>query len=133
MGLRRRISKLTRQAEGDAVLIRLRNGSVKVFDRMTVAKELFLTRVDLACGRPIRHSEVLEAVRQAKPESRAAFEAEHGSITPETYIVASPESGGWVDFLRLEEDGTVTKVHHPGNTEEAKRIRKEARRQPAAF
>jgi hypothetical protein len=133
MGIRGRIKKLTREAEADAIVLRLRDGSTRAFDRLTVQKEMYLTRVDLACDRPIKHSEVLEAVRNATPESRAAFEAEHGTITPETAIIASPESGGWVEVYRLEEDGTVTKVHHPGDTDEAKKIREEARRRPGAF
>jgi hypothetical protein len=133
MGLRRRITRFTREAEEGAVLIRLRDGSTRAFDAMTVSREKFLARVDLACGRPIRHSEVLEAVRNATPESRAAFEAEHGEIAMETHIIASPEKGGWVDVYRLEEDGTVTKVHHPGDSEVARRLQEEARRQPAAF
>ena len=134
MTLRRRITRLTREAEGDAVLVRLRDGSTRVFDDMTCWREMFLAQMDIAREpfEPI-HSPVLEAVRQATPESRAAFEAEYGTITPEMQIIASPEQGGWVDVYRLEEDGSVTKAHHPGDTEEAERLREEARQQGPAF
>jgi hypothetical protein len=80
-----------------------------------------------------RSSPVLEAVRQATPESRAAFEAQYGTIPPELQIVASVEQGGWVEVLKLEEDGTVTKVRHEGGTPEAERLREEARNQGPAF
>ena len=133
MGLRRRITRLTREAEEGAVLVKLRDGSIRAFDAMTVAKEMFLTGVDLACDRPIKHSDVLEAVRRATPESRAAFEAEHGSITPETCIIASPERGGWVRVHKLLEDGRVETTFHEGDSEEARRLREEARQQGPAF
>ena len=132
MGLRRRISKLTREAEEGAVLLRLRDGSTRVFDDLTCWKEMFLARFSLFKGEA-HQSEVLDAVRAATPESRAAFEAEYGSIELEAQIIAADYQGGWVDVLRLEEDGTVTKVHHPGDTEEARRLREEARQQGPAF
>ncbi len=48
MGLRGRIKKLTQQAEEDGVLIRLRDGSTRVFTVLDVQKELFLAKCDLA-------------------------------------------------------------------------------------
>jgi hypothetical protein len=131
-GVRGRIKKLTRQAQEGAVLIRLRDGTTRVFDDMTCFKEMFLATVDLGRDESI-HSPVLDAVRQATPESRAAFEAEYGTITPELHIVASVEQGGWVEVYKLEEDGRVTKVRHEGGSEEAERLREEARQSGPAF
>ncbi len=48
MGLKGRIKKLTQQAEEGAVLIRLRDGSTRVFTVMDVQAELFLAKCDLA-------------------------------------------------------------------------------------
>jgi hypothetical protein len=124
MGLRGRIKKLTQQAEEGAVLMRLRDGSTRVFTVMDVQKEMFLAKCDLA-REEARSSPVLEAVRAATPESRAAFEAQYGTITPSLHIVASAEQGGWIEVYKLEEVGTVTKVRHEGGTEEAARIREE--------
>jgi hypothetical protein len=90
MGLRGRIKKLTQQAEEGAVLIRLKDGSTRVFSVMDVQKEMFLAKCDLACEEA-RQSPVLEAVRAATPESRAAFEAQFRTITPELHNVASSE------------------------------------------
>jgi len=122
MGLRGRIKKLTQQAEEGAVLIKLRDGSTRAFTVLEVQKEIFLAKYALA-REEARQSPVLEAVRQATPESRAAFEAQHGTITPSLHIVASSEQGGWIEVYKLEEDGTVTKVRHEG--EEAERLREE--------
>ncbi len=132
MGLRRRIARAVREAEADAVLINLRDGSTRVFADMDCWKEMFLAQYDLFMGKA-RQSEVLDAVRQATPESRAAFEREYGSIEMEAQIICHESQGGWVEVYRLEENGTVTKVHHSGDTEEAKRIREEVRQQGPAF
>jgi hypothetical protein len=113
MALRDQLRRLKRDVQEDAVLIRLRDGSTRVFTVMDVQKEMFLAKCDLACEEA-RHSPVLEAVRAATPESRAAFEAQFRTITPELHIVASSEQGGWVEVLKLEEDGKVTKVRHEG-------------------
>ncbi len=126
MGLRGRIKKLTQQAEEEAVLIRLRDGSTRVFTVMDVQKELFLAKCDLA-REEARSSPVLEAVRQATPVSRAAFVAEYGTITPGLHIVASVEQAGWVEVYRLEVDGTVMKVRHEEGTPEGERLRERAR------
>ena len=72
-----------------------------------------------------RSSPVLQAVRQATSESRAAFEVEYGTITPKLHIAASVEQGGWVEVYRLEADGTITKVRHEKGTPEAERLREE--------
>ena len=69
MGLRRRITHLTRKAEEGAVLIRLRDGTSRVFDDLTCWKEMFLARFSLFKGEA-HESPVLDAVRAATPESR---------------------------------------------------------------
>jgi hypothetical protein len=130
--LRRRLRRLEQGAQSEGVILRLRDGGLRVFDRMEVAKEMFLTQMDLMRGKA-RSSEVLDAVREATPESRAAFEEEHGSIEMVGRIIAADYQGGWVDEHRLLEDGTVETIHYEGGSEEAERIRQEARqRGPAA-
>lgn len=132
MGLRGRINKLTRQAEEGAVLIRLRDGTTRVFDNMTIWKEMFLAQCDLLKGEA-RASEVLDTVRAATPESRASFEAEYGSIEMEAQIICHESQGGWVEVHKLLEDGTVETTFHEGHTEEARRLRDEASQQGPAF
>ena len=79
-----------------------------------------------------RNSEVLDAVRAATPESRAAFEAQYGSIEMEVRIVAGDYQGGWVEVNRLLSDGTVEHVRHEGGTAEAERLREEAQASASA-
>ena len=131
MGLRGRLKRLEREAREGAVLIYQRDGSVRAFDAMDVHAETFLAQTDLYKGEA-RPSEVLEAVRGATPESRAAFEEQFEEITMEARIVAADYQGGWVEVYKLEEDGTVTKVRHEGGSEEAERIRQEARQHNTA-
>ena len=50
MGLRDKLKRLTREAEEGAVLIRLRDGSTKVFDDLTCWKEMFLAQYALFQG-----------------------------------------------------------------------------------
>jgi hypothetical protein len=69
----------------------------------------------------------LDAVRAATKESRAAFEGECGSIEMVNHVIAAEYQGGWVEEDRLLEDGTVETIHHEGGSEEAERIRQEAR------
>src|SRR5215213_11100685 len=129
---RGRLRRLERGAQSEGVILRLRDGSLRVFDRMEVAKEMFLTQMDLMRGKA-RPSEVLDAVRSATPESRGAFEEEHGSIEMVGRIIAADYQGGWVEEHRLLEDGTVETTHYEGGSEEAERMRQEARqRGPAA-
>ena len=132
MTLRRRITRLTREAEEGAMLIRLRDGSTKVFDDLTCWKEMFLCQFSLFKGEA-HQSEVLDAVRAATPESRAAFEAEYGPIEQEAQVICHESQGGWVEVYRLTEVGEVEKVRHEGHTEEARRLREEARQQGPAF
>jgi hypothetical protein len=132
MALKGRLRRLEREAQSEGVILRLRDGSIRVFDRMEVAAEMFLCRMDLMLGKA-RPSEVLDAVREATPESRAAFEEEHGSIEMVGHIIAADYQGGWVDEYRLLEDGTVETIHDEGGSEEAERIRQEARQGGPAF
>jgi hypothetical protein len=126
VGLKDRLQRLQREAAKEGVVLHLRDGGLRVFDRMEVFGEMFLCQMDLMSGKA-RPSEVLDAVREATPESRAAFEQEHGSIEMVGYIIAADYQGGWVDEHRLLEDGTVETTHDEGGSEEAERIRQEAR------
>jgi hypothetical protein len=133
MGLKGRLRRLEQGVRSESVILRLRDGGLRVFDQMEVAKEMFLGRA-LPSMRSIWVSEVLDAVRCAMPESRAAFEQEHGSIEMVGHIIAADYQGGWVEELRLLEDGRVETTHYEGGSEEALRIRQEARqRGPASI
>ena len=132
MGLKGRLRRLEQGVRSENVILRLRDGGLRVFDQMEVAKEMFLTQMDLMLGKA-RPSEVLDAVRSATPESRAAFEEEHGSIEMVGRIIAPEHRGGWVDEYRLCEDGTVKITRFEGGSEEALRVLEEARRQGPAF
>ena len=131
MGLKGRLRRVEREARSEGVILRLRDGGLRVFDQMEVWQEMFLTRMDLMKGEA-RPSEVLDAVRAATPESRAAFEQEYGSIEMVGRILAGDYQGGWVDEHRLLEDGTVESTHYEGGSEEAERIRHEARQRGPA-
>src|SRR5215208_2887583 len=120
-----RLRRLEKGAKSEGVVLRLRDGGLRVFDDIEVFKEMFLTRTDLMLGKA-RPSEVLDAVRGATPESRAAFEEEYGEIEMVGHIIAADYQGGWVDEHRLLEDGTVETIHYEGGSEEAERIREEA-------
>jgi hypothetical protein len=133
VGLRDQLRRLKQEAQKDRVVLRLRDGSLRVFDQMEVRKEMFLAKTDLLARGESRSSEVLDAVRAATPESRAAFEEEHGSIEMVGRIIAPEHRGGWVDEYRLLEDGTVKITHFEGGSEEALRALEEARRQGPAF
>jgi hypothetical protein len=125
MAHRGRLRRLEREAKSEGVILRLRNGDMKVFSDLDVFGEMFLAKTDLLVRGESRSSEVLDAVRAATPESRAAFEEEYGSIEMVGHIVASDHQGGWVDEYRLLEDGTVEAIHYEGGSEEALRIRQE--------
>ena len=132
MGLKNQLKRLEREAQKDMVVLKLQDGGVRVFEDMEVFKELFLTQMDLMKGEA-RSSEVLDAVRAATPESRAAFEKQYRPIEMVGHIIAADYQGGWVDEHRLLEDGTVETTHHEGGSEEAERIRQEAQQQGPAF
>ena len=120
------IKRLEREAGKDMVVLKLRDGSIRVFSDLEVFKEMFLCRTDLFLGKA-HPSEVLDAVRAATPESCAAFEDEYGSIERVNHVIAPDYQGGWVDEYRLLEDGTVETKRHEGGSEEAERIRQEAK------
>jgi len=124
VGLKDRLRRVQREAEGDGFLVRLSDGSAKVFDATEIHKAMFLAKTDLLRG-TARDSEVLDAVRRATPESRRAFEERFGPITMTAHIIAAQYQGAWVETYTLLEDGTVKKVSHEGGSEEAERIRQE--------
>jgi len=105
--------------------LNLRDGSTRLFADQEVFEEMFLTRMDLFKGQA-RPSEVLDAVREATPRSRAAFEAQYGEIEMVNHVIAADYQGGWVEEYRLLEDGTVEIIRFEGGSEEAERIRQEA-------
>jgi acylphosphatase len=131
MGLKGRLRRLEQAARSEGVILRLGDGGLRVFDQMEVAKEMFLVQMDMMLGKA-HPSEVLDAVREATPESWAAFEQEHGSIEMVGHIIAADYQGGWVDEHRLLEDGTVETIHYEGGSEEAERMREEARQRGPA-
>jgi hypothetical protein len=130
-GVRGRLRRLAREAKEGAVLLHQRDGSVRGFDAMEVDMEMFMARCELFMGNSYQ-SEVLEAVRGATPESKAAFEEQFGEISFEAKIIAAEYEGGWVEVYTLLEDGTVERVYHEGGSEEAERIRQEARQHNTA-
>jgi hypothetical protein len=132
MALKGRLRRLQREAQSEGVILRLRDGGIIVFSDQEVFKEMFLCRMDLFQGKA-RPSEVLDAVRAATPESRAAFEEEHGSIEMVGHIIAADYQGRWIGEYRLLEDGTVETTRHEGGSEEAESIRQEARQGGPAF
>jgi hypothetical protein len=129
--MRKRIKRVAKEARSAGVVLRQRDGSVRVFDTMDVLKALYLAEVDLVRGEH-HGSEVHDAVRNATPETRAAFEAQYGSIARELHVIAPSEDGGWVEIRRLSADGKVTVERLDGDSEEAERIR-EAAKNPASF
>ncbi len=74
MSLRRRLQQLRKAASEGAVLIHQHDGSVRAFDKMAVAGEVFLARLDRALGREPRDSVILDALENATPECRQAIE-----------------------------------------------------------
>ncbi len=125
MGLKDQLRRLKQDVQKDMVVVKLKDGGTRVFADMDVLKEMFLCQTKLFSGEA-RPSEVLDAVRAATPESRAAFEAEYGPIEMLARIIAGAYEGAWVEEHRLLEAGTVESVRHEGGSEEAERIRREA-------
>jgi hypothetical protein len=126
MPLRDRLRRLREKAQEGAVLIHQRDGTVKAFGEMEVFKQMFLAKMDLL-QEIASESEVLSAVRNATLESRTAFEQRFGPIRMVQQIIAGGCQGAWVKVLVLTEDGRVEKTFHEGGSEEAVRIRQEAR------
>jgi hypothetical protein len=69
MGRRGRIKKLTEQAKEGAVLVKLREGSTRVFTVMDVQKVMFLAKCDLV-REEARGSPVLEGLYAKPRQSR---------------------------------------------------------------
>ena len=128
MGLKDRLRRLEREAEEDGIVIRLQDGTVRVFDPTMVAVEMFGARMSLMRGIS-QASEVLDAVRRATPESRAAFEERCGSIVMGIHIIAAEDEGGWVETRTLTEAGEVERAFYEGGSAEAERMRRQARQE----
>jgi hypothetical protein len=74
MAGRERLRALRREAAREGVVIKQIDGTIKAFDWMHVQAELYLARLDATIGREGRESDVLDAMRNATPESRALLE-----------------------------------------------------------
>ncbi len=122
MSFRQRLRRLRAKAEEGGVLIHQRDGSLRHFDVMEVQAQMFLARMDLWRD-TATDSEVVRAVRDATPESRAEFEEKFGSIVMSNYVIGSPQKGGWVEAKTLTEDGRVERVLYEGGSTEANLIR----------
>jgi hypothetical protein len=109
--------------EEGAVVLHQRDGSIVAFEEMECHKQMFLIRMNLF-QEIASKSDVLDAVRNATPESRAAFEERFGSISMTEYIISGWE--GWVKVLVLTQEGQVKTIFHEGGSKEAERIRREA-------
>jgi hypothetical protein len=118
VAIRDRLRRLQAKAEEGGVVIRQRDGGVKVFDTMTVFSEMFLAKTDLLRD-TARESEVLDAVRNATPESRREFEEKFGPIAFTEYIIGAD----WVEAKTLSEDGRVERVLYDVDSEEAALVR----------
>jgi len=119
MSFRDRLRRAEDGARDDGIVLRQKDGTVKVFSPGECWREVFLTRMSLLRDKP-RSSEVMHAVRNATPQSRAEFESKWGRITPAMNVVGRE---GWVEERRLCEDGTIEHVLHGEGTEEAERLR----------
>ena len=131
MGLRGRLNKLQREAEDGAVVIRLKDGTARYYEEMEVFKQLFLAQTALFNKGVTPGYEVLDAVRNATPQSRRAFEREYGCIEMEVAVVASPAEGGRVEVTSLSEGGEVERVRHERGSPEAERLGAEAQQNAA--
>ena len=132
MGLRDRLRRWQREAAEGAVVVHLRDGGTRYFEDMDVLAEMFLAKCELIRGKRYE-SEVLDAVRNATPESRAEFEERFGPITSSTGVIASAEQGGWAEVYELLEDGSISRTYHEGGSPEAERIRREAQQRGPSF
>jgi hypothetical protein len=84
--LKGRIKCAQQEVKGEGVLIELRDGSRRVFSDTEVFKEVFLTQMELFRGN-VKPSEVLDAVRAATPESKAAFEEQYSPIEMRARVI----------------------------------------------
>ncbi len=122
MSFRQRLRRLRAKAEEGGVLVHMQDGTLRRFDVMEVQKEMYGALCDMLMDTG-RESEVLDAVRDATPESRRKFEEKFGPIRIVEYIIASPARGGWVEQKVLTEDGRVERVMYEGDSEEAALVR----------
>jgi hypothetical protein len=122
MSFKQRLRRLRAKAEDGAVVVHQRDGSLRRFEVMHVYAEMFMAGMDLLRD-GARESDVLEAVRGATPESRAAFEERFGPIRKVTHIITPEDRGGQVEQKVLTEDGRVERVLYEGGSEEAERVR----------
>jgi Zn/Cd-binding protein ZinT len=120
-----RLKKAARELEKDAVIVHLRDGSRQIFTDTEAWAAMFLAQMALFRGESKR-SEVLDAVHQATPESKATFEERFGPIAMTARLIAADYQGGWAEVFTLLEDSTVERIVHEGGSEEAERIRLEA-------
>ena|SRR5215213_2003935 len=51
MGLKGRLQRLEQGVQSEGVILRLRDGGLRIFDRMEIAKEMFLSQMDLMLGK----------------------------------------------------------------------------------
>ena len=118
MGGRARLRRLQAKVEHDGVVLRQRDGTLKAFEVMHVQAEMFLAKMDLLRD-TARDSEVLDAVRNATPESRREFEERFGPIAFTEYLIGAD----WVEAKTLTEDGEVERIVYEGGSEEAALVR----------
>ena len=92
MSFKQRLRRLLEKAVEGGVVVRQRDGTLRRFDTMEVQAQMFLARMDLWRD-TATDSEVVRAVRNATPESRAAFEEKFGAIVMTNYVIASRQKG----------------------------------------
>jgi hypothetical protein len=124
-GLKGRIKRAQEAAQGEGIVLELRDGGRRVFSNAECWKEMFLAQIELMRGET-QPSEVLAAVRQATQESRAKFEERYGSLEMVGRIIEGGFEGAWVEEYKLLEGGTVETRFYEGGSEEAERIRQGA-------
>jgi uncharacterized protein (DUF2384 family) len=67
MGLKGRLQRLEQGVQSEGVILRLRDGGEHIFGRTEIAKEMFLSQMDLMLGKA-RPSEVLGAAMKAREQ-----------------------------------------------------------------
>ena len=126
MGIRDRLRRLQAKADEVGIMLYQRDGTVRRFGVMEAHAAMFLARTELLKNISAE-SAVMDAVRNATPESRAAFEERFGPIAFTEYIITPKSRGGQVEARTLTEDGRVERVLYEGDSEEATLVREGAR------
>ena len=103
---RSHVRRLEEAAHEDAVRIPQRDGSVKLFDRMHVAGQIFLAQLDAGLGRPRRPSDVMDAVDHAPNEIRMRILREHSGSFMGDLDPADPAEGPAPDLSEQAQDQT---------------------------